>query len=104
MAHYFAARFFADPIVSFVPDATTNRTSVYTVTDRLTLVASVQLVVQLWTWSSLTPLFEWRSVVDIVSVGVSRRTKTVHVSAVPGELLIRRGDVHISQVTCISVS
>lgn len=68
VGHYFAARFFADPILSIVDDR--NGTIViYTVTDQLSIQQNVQLVVQMWTWNYFEPLRQWNSTVDVQPEG-----------------------------------
>lgn len=65
MAHYFAARFFADPMLSFIEEEA-NFISIYAISDSLTAIPGVQLVVRLWTWSNFTALKQWTTTVDVV--------------------------------------
>lgn len=68
MAHHFAARFFADPMLSFIEEET-NFISIYAISDSLTAIPGVQLVVRLWTWSNFTALKEWTTTVDVPAEG-----------------------------------
>lgn len=65
MAHYFAVRFFADPIVSIVNES--PNIAIYSVNDELSAFRDVRLIVELWSWSSLdVPLHQWISTVGVV--------------------------------------
>jgi beta-mannosidase len=90
MAHYFAARFFADPIVSIVDESPII--AIYTITDSLTDLLGLKLIVQVWTWSSAvgTPLYQWNITVNIMSTGSYKvfemsRAQLLAVSGCPAE-------------------
>lgn len=65
MAHYYASRFFADPMVSVIEEEP-GVISVYAVSDHLTATPGVELVVEMRTWNSFFALKDWTYVVDIV--------------------------------------
>ncbi len=66
LAHYFAARFFADPMLSVIREQ--SNVAIYTVSDSLSPVDDVTLVIQVWTWSGASPLLHKSSNILIVSL------------------------------------
>jgi len=66
MAHYFGARFFADPILSIIKEG--SNVAVYTVTDQNTAANEAQLVVQIWSWSGTVPQLQWITNITVVSL------------------------------------
>ena len=66
MAHYYAAHFFADPMVSSIEE--NGDLMVYTVTDHTNDLNDLTLVIRLWRWSSRlgTPAFTWTSATTVV--------------------------------------
>ncbi|KAK2162053.1 hypothetical protein LSH36_105g04043 [Paralvinella palmiformis] len=65
MAHYYARHFFADLLVSSITNG--SNIDVYTITDSISDVIGVYLVIKLWNWNSPPGecLHEWRIVTDV---------------------------------------
>jgi len=69
MAHYYARHFFADLLLSSITNG--SNIDVYTITDSISDVIGVYLVIKLWNWNSPPGecLHEWRIVTDVVNIG-----------------------------------